>query len=96
MTQAGCSIASRIVGRVIRSGRTKPLRRLRSRFDDTGTSGVVVASGSKNGYTLKKQTTQQYIDDLRFQTIGVAVKVNDGKTKSFSGMPDATKEWLLQ
>ena len=51
---------------------------------------------SKNGYTLKKQTTQQYIDDLRFQTIGVAVKVNDGKTESFSGMPDATKEWLLQ
>ena len=40
---------------------------------------------SKNGYTLRKQTTQQYIDDPRYETIGVAVRINDGETRSFSG-----------
>jgi DNA polymerase len=45
-------------------------------------------------YGLKKQTTEEYIRDPRFETIGVAVKVNDGKTKWFSGTHAETKEFL--
>ena len=42
------------------------------------------------------QTTQEYLDDPRFHEIGVAVKLNDNPTESFSGTFKDTKEWLLQ
>lgn len=42
------------------------------------------------------QTTQQYLDDPRFHVVGVAVKLNDQPTESFSGSPEETKIWLQQ
>jgi DNA polymerase len=36
-------------------------------------------------YGLKKYTTEEYIRDEQFETIGVAVKENDGETIWFSG-----------
>jgi hypothetical protein len=36
-------------------------------------------------YGLKKYTTEEYIRDEQFETIGVAVKENDGETKWVSG-----------
>jgi DNA polymerase len=45
-------------------------------------------------YSLSKLTTQQYIDDPRFEVIGVAVKVNDGPTEWFSGTKDETYNFL--
>jgi len=48
------------------------------------------------GFSLSKITTEEYIRDDLFETIGVAVKVNDGETKWFSGPKAQTKEWLDQ
>ena len=45
-------------------------------------------------YGLKKQTTEEYIRDPRFETIGVSVKVNEGKTVWFSGSHEETKAFL--
>ena len=45
---------------------------------------------------FKTQTTEEYIRDPRFEVIGVAVQVGDGKPEWFSGTKEATKEWLLQ
>lgn len=42
------------------------------------------------------QTTQEYLDDPRFHEIGVAVKINDKPSESFSGTFQDTKDWLLQ
>lgn len=36
-------------------------------------------------YSLSKMTTQEYIQDKRFQIIGMGIKVNDGKTRWFEG-----------
>lgn len=36
-------------------------------------------------YSLKKQTTESYVNDERFEIIGVAVKKDDGETKWYSG-----------
>lgn len=47
-------------------------------------------------YSLSKLTTEEYIRDPRFQVIGVGVKVNDGKTKWFSGTHGKIKEFLAQ
>lgn len=49
-------------------------------------------------YSLSKKdiTTQSYIDDERFETIGVAVKVNDGETEWFSGTHAEISGWLNQ
>jgi DNA polymerase len=47
-------------------------------------------------YSLSKMTTEEYIRDPRFQVIGVAVKVNDGKTEWFSGPAKQTLEFLHQ
>ena len=40
-------------------------------------------------YSLSKMTTEEYIRDHRFQTVGVAVKVNDGETDWYSGKDTA-------
>ena len=45
-------------------------------------------------YGLKKFTTEEYIRDEQFETIGVAVKENDGSTQWFSGSLEATKAFL--
>ena len=47
-------------------------------------------------YSLSKMTTQEYIDDPRFEVIGVAVKKNDEPTQWFSGTHEETKHWLYQ
>ena len=45
-------------------------------------------------FSLSKMTTEEYIRDSQFETIGVAVKVNDEDTEFFSGTKEQTKEWL--
>lgn len=47
-------------------------------------------------YSLSKKdiTTQSYIDDERFETIGVAIKRNDEPAVWFSGTHAETKTWL--
>jgi hypothetical protein len=45
---------------------------------------------------FKKQTTEQYVRDPRFEEIGVAVKVGAGQTQWFSGSREETKAWLDQ
>lgn len=49
-------------------------------------------------YSLSKKdiTTQSYIDDERYETIGVAVKRNDEPAAWFSGTHAETKDWLKQ
>lgn len=45
-------------------------------------------------FTLKKQTTEEYVRDPRFQAIGVAVKVNNGETDWASGTHKEIKAFL--
>ena len=47
-------------------------------------------------FSLSKMTTEEYIRDSRFEVIGVAVQVNDGRPKWFSGTRKETKAWLGQ
>jgi DNA polymerase I-like protein with 3'-5' exonuclease and polymerase domains len=47
-------------------------------------------------FSLSKLTTEEYIRDERFETIGVAVKVGEGETQWFSGPKAATKRFLNQ
>ena len=47
-------------------------------------------------YSLSKITTEEYVRDPRFQVIGVAVKVNDGKTKWFTGPHGYIKQELAE
>jgi DNA polymerase len=47
-------------------------------------------------YSLSKVTTEEYIRDPQFETIGVAVKRNDEPAKWFSGTKAQTKRWLDQ
>ena len=49
-------------------------------------------------YSLSKKdiTTQSYVDDERFETIGVAVKKNNEEPVWFSGTHEETKNWLHQ
>lgn len=37
------------------------------------------------GYGLNRLTTEEYIRDERFQVIGVGIKINDGKTRWYTG-----------
>ena len=45
-------------------------------------------------YSLKKLTTEEYVRDPRFEVLGVAVKVNNGKTEWASGTQEQLKTFL--
>jgi hypothetical protein len=45
-------------------------------------------------YSLSKMTTEEYIRGDEYETIGVAVKVDDAPTEWFSGTHDEIKNWL--
>jgi DNA polymerase len=45
-------------------------------------------------YGLGKMTTEEYIRDPRFETIGVAVQIDDGEPVWFSGTKEKTKAFL--
>ena len=47
-------------------------------------------------FSLKKQTTEEYIRDKRFEVIGVGVKRDDEPTVWFSGTHKRTREFLAQ
>ena len=47
-------------------------------------------------YSLSKLTTEEYINDTRFQVIGVGVKINTNKPEWFSGTHDEIYKWLHQ
>ena len=47
-------------------------------------------------YSLSKMTTEEYVMGEQFETIGVAVKVNDEPTQWFSGSDTDTAFWLHQ
>jgi DNA polymerase len=47
-------------------------------------------------FSLTRLTTEEYIRDPRFEVIGVAVQIDDGKPQWFSGTRDETRKWLLQ
>jgi DNA polymerase I-like protein with 3'-5' exonuclease and polymerase domains len=45
-------------------------------------------------FSLSKMTTEEYVRDPQFETIGVAVKRNNEPTEWFSGTKAQTKRWL--
>ena len=45
-------------------------------------------------YSLTKLNTEPYVNDPRFEVIGAGVKVNDGKTVTFSGSRNQTAAFL--
>lgn len=47
-------------------------------------------------FSLSKMTTEEYIRDSQFETIGVSVKVDEGEAQWFSGTKKKTSEWLDQ
>jgi DNA polymerase len=47
-------------------------------------------------FSLSKMTTEEYIRASQFQIIGVAVKVNDGKTRFFSGSHESLRNQLQE
>lgn len=47
-------------------------------------------------FSLTKMTTEEYVRDDNFEVVGVAVKVNDEKTRWFTGDFEQTKSWLEQ
>lgn len=47
-------------------------------------------------FTLKKFTTEEYINAPRFEVIGVAMKIDDDKPEWFSGTHAEIKAWLNQ
>jgi DNA polymerase len=47
-------------------------------------------------FSLTKMTTEEYVRDDQFEVVGVAVKVNEEKTRWFTGDFEQTKSWLEQ
>ena len=45
-------------------------------------------------YSLSKLTTESYVNDKRFEVIGVGVKVGDGPTETCTASRKQTAEWL--
>ena len=46
------------------------------------------------GYSLSKITTEAYVRDPRFETVGVSVRLNNGKTEWASGTHEQIKRYL--
>ena len=47
-------------------------------------------------YSLSKITTEAYVNDIRFEAIGIAVKRNNEPTRWFTGSYSEIKGWLSQ
>lgn len=47
-------------------------------------------------FSLSKMTTESYVNDFRFEVIGVAVKRNNEATQWFTGAFEDTTKWLSQ
>lgn len=47
-------------------------------------------------YSLSKLTTESYVNDKRFEVIGLGIKVGAEPTKTFSGSRKDTANWLSQ
>lgn len=47
-------------------------------------------------YSLSKMTTEAYVNDIRFEAIGIAVKRNNEPTRWFTGSYPEIKAWLAQ
>lgn len=47
-----------------------------------------------NDFSLSKLTTEEYINDPRFEVIGVGVKVDDAPAEWFTGSKEEIKHWL--
>lgn len=47
-------------------------------------------------YSLSKMTTEAYVNDIRFEAIGIAVKRNNEPTRWFTGSYSEIKGWLSQ
>ena len=45
-------------------------------------------------YSLSKITTEAYVRDPRFETVGVSVRLNNGKTEWASGTHEQIKRYL--
>lgn len=50
----------------------------------------------KSGYSLSEMSTEEYVTDPRFETIGVSVMVNDAAPRWFSGTHEEIADWLGQ
>lgn len=52
---------------------------------------------TKNGYSLARMPTEDYVADQRFEFIGIAAKVNDGPTSHLASNNTAElRDWLKQ
>ena len=49
-----------------------------------------------NDYSLRKMSTEEYVRDPRYETMGVCVRVGREASQWFSGDEAATKKWLDQ
>jgi DNA polymerase len=49
-----------------------------------------------NDFSLSKITTEEYVRDPRFEIIGVGIKVNDEKTRFFSGEHELLRQQMLR
>jgi DNA polymerase I-like protein with 3'-5' exonuclease and polymerase domains len=47
-------------------------------------------------YSLSRMTTEEYLNDPRFEVIGVGMKIDDNPTQWFSGTKEQIKVWLNQ
>lgn len=47
-------------------------------------------------YSLKKMPTEEYIRDMRYETVGVSVKVEGQPTEWFTGTEAETHKWLAK
>lgn len=43
------------------------------------------------GFSLSRMTMEEYINDERFQVIGIAIKIDEGKTEWYAGEEEVAK-----